>query len=204
MLFMREPDGRAGSRFDVRMDGARNPAVDLEIAPEPTRAPAPPPNLPLQALKLTVPDSEQAVLGESKTTRCSKRPAASESPVARAPTMRQDQLPHPQVKGSLTSTGRFRTRASRRPAKEPEVKTTLPPRRHPALFQEYQQRESPRRAVLYTCSAVALIAAAAFAALDMLAPKPELTLNIREENGALVFRWNRNAPARVRIAEDCW
>jgi hypothetical protein len=42
---------------------------------------------------------------------------------------------------------------------------------------------------------VALIAAAAFAALDMLAPKPELTLNIREENGALVFRWNRNAAA---------
>lgn len=59
------------------------------------------------------------------------------------------------------------------------------------------QQESPRRAVLYTCSAVALIAAATFAALDMLAPKPELALNIREENDALVFRWNRNAAAGV-------
>jgi hypothetical protein len=194
MLFMREPDGRVGSRFDVRMDGARNPAVDLEIAPEPTRAPAPPPNLPLQALKLTVPDSEQAVLGESKLPDVAAA-GGPESPGARAPAMPGPATSptserQPDVNRTLPAPA-----ASRRPAKEPEVKTTLPPRRHPALFQEYQQRESPRRAVLYTCSAVALIAAAAFAALDMLAPKPELTLNIREENGALVFRWNRNAAA---------
>jgi hypothetical protein len=63
------------------------------------------------------------------------------------------------------------------------------------LFQDYEEKQSPRRAFLYTCGALALIAAAVVPARDILAPTPELTLNVREENGALVFRWNQNAAA---------
>ena len=186
-LFLRDTDGRINPRFDVCMNGVPHPTT----APEPTPPPAPP-NLALQAVKRTLASTEQTNVAETN--------APGEMTTGRVTIPSQPVVAPPitdvaaRVEKSADQS-RIEPLPEKLPrvAKQPEPKPIALPLCQTVLFQQRHQRESPRRAVLYTCGALALIAAAAVAALDMLAPKPELTLNASEENGALVFRWNRNA-----------
>lgn len=169
ILFTREPGGRAESRFEFRMDSEESPA--------PEEAPVSPPNLALQAVKLAGPEMAHeaaphgAIRNETKQAGepAPAMPVMEEKPAGLPPAVNQ-----------------------------PEVKPSPASRPRAVLFREYEERERPRRAVLLTCAAAALIAVAALGALDILTPKPELTLNVREENGALVFRWNREAAGGAR------
>jgi hypothetical protein len=193
-LFVREADGGVIPRSDISMDGAHGSDVDRAGAAEPAPAPAAAPNPALQALKRTVSVSEQANAPKHETpgdttTEGRKNPAQLVVPIPVTDLRARVDKPTDQfgLQPALQALARV--------VNHPEPPPNAPPLRQTILFQQHHDRESSRRAVLYTCGAMALIAAAAFAALDMLAPKPELTLNVREENGALIFRWNRNAAA---------
>jgi hypothetical protein len=166
-LFTCAPGARVNGRLEVPMDGAHadDRPLEREEAPEPPSAPAPPSNLALQAVKLTAVDSEQTA-SDANIAAAANEPLPEPVPVA---------LP--------------------RVAKAPEVNPGSAPRRSMATVRQHRARQDRRSAVLYTCGALALIAAATVAALDILSPAPELTLNVREENGVLVFRWNRKAAA---------
>ena len=167
-LFTCTSGGCVDSRLEVCMDGAPNRPPDREEAPALSPAPAPPPNLALQAVKRAASNSEQTADG-------------AEAPAQPVPPISVQTGAAP---GALPAL-----------AKEPEVKPGSEPRQETVLFQGYAEKQSPRRAFLYTCGALALIAGAAVAARDVFTAGPELTLNVREENGALVFRWNQNAAA---------
>jgi len=167
-LFNCAPGGCVDSPLEVCMDGAPNRPPDLEEAPELSAATAPPPNLALQAVKRAASNSEHTDSGV-------EHPAQSVRPIP---------IQSEAVPSALPGL-----------AKEPEVIPGSASRQDSVLFQNYQGKQSPRRAFLYTCGALALMAAAAVAARDVLTARPELTLNIREENGALVFHWNQNAAA---------
>ena len=167
-LFTCTPGGCVDSRLEVWMDGAPSQAPDRTETPELSPAPAPPPNLALQAVKWAASNSEHAA--------DSAEPPAQPVP----PILIQTEAAPAALPGL---------------AKEPEVKPGSEPRRETVLFQDYAEKQSPRRAFLYTCGALALIASAAVAVRDVFTARPELTLNVREENGALVFRWNQNSVA---------
>ncbi len=170
-----------GERFyagiEVPMDGAPDRPLDADRPPAPQPVPVPPPNLALQAVKMAarsnghMPDNAQS----------SNEPV---TPIAPVEERTADASSVPSEPAPAVSP---QWRKETRPAFDSA------PSRNTVLFREREERGSPRRSVLYTCGALALIAAAAVAALDILSPRPELALSVREENGALVFRWNRNA-----------